>query len=127
MVVDLDAATDVNTAGYVSGYVSSAFLFGRVLSSFYWGKIADRIGRLPVVYIGLVATAVGSIVFGLSLNIYMAITSRYLSIYLSNALSVYPFIYLSIYLMLYISNSLSIYLSIYQSNYLSIKTIDRSI
>ena len=78
MVVDLHAADNVDEAGYVSGYISGAFLFGRMISSYFWGKFADRHGRLPVVYIGCVAVAVMSVVFGMSIDIYMAIFSRFL-------------------------------------------------
>ena len=78
MVVDMGAAPDVDRAGFVSGYVASAFMFGRLLSSFYWGHVADLIGRKPVIYISCIAIAVFSISFGLSINIWMALISRFL-------------------------------------------------
>ncbi|CAM9108628.1 unnamed protein product, partial [Ectocarpus fasciculatus] len=78
MVVDLGAAPDVDRAGFVSGYVASAFMFGRLLSSFYWGHVADSIGRKPVIYISCLAIAVFSICFGLSVNLWMALLARFL-------------------------------------------------
>lgn len=38
--------------------------------------MADRIGRKPVFYIACVSTAVSSLLFGFSVNLYMAIASR---------------------------------------------------
>lgn len=77
MVVDLGVAADVDKAGFVSGYVASAFMFGRLLSSFYWGHKADLIGRKPVIYISCIAIAVFSICFGFSVNIWMALIARF--------------------------------------------------
>lgn len=78
MMVDLGAAPDVDRAGFVSGYVASSFMFGRLLSSFYWGHKADAIGRKPVIYISCVAIAIFSVCFGLSGDIWMALISRFL-------------------------------------------------
>ena len=39
MVVDLHEAPSVDHAGFVSGYVASAFMLGRLVSSFYWGML----------------------------------------------------------------------------------------
>ena len=76
MVVDLHEAKDIDSAGYMSGYVASAFMIGRLLSSYYWGHVADRIGRKPVIYISCSALFVFSISFGLSKNIFEALISR---------------------------------------------------
>ena len=77
MVMDL-CGGDINHAGYVSGYVASAFMVGRLFSSFYWGGVADQIGRKPVFYIASISVAIMSLLFGLSVNIYMAIVARLL-------------------------------------------------
>ncbi len=42
MVVDLHEAPSVDHAGFVSGYVASAFMLGRLVSSFYWGTLPSR-------------------------------------------------------------------------------------
>lgn len=69
---------DINEAGYVSGFIASSFMVGRLLSSFYWGRVADRIGRKPVFYIASVSIAAMSLMFGFSVNIYMAVVARLL-------------------------------------------------
>lgn len=76
MVVDLGAADNVDEAGYMTGYVSSGFLFGRMLTAYYWGRVADKYGRLPVVYMACSGVFVLSLVFGLSVSIEMAILTR---------------------------------------------------
>lgn len=60
----------------MTGVVASSFMVGRLFSSFYWGRAADRMGRKPVFYISLLSIAIMSIVFGMSVNIYMAIAAR---------------------------------------------------
>lgn len=52
-------------------------MIGRLFSSFYWGRVADRYGRKPVFYIASISIAVMSIIFGLSVNVYMAIAARF--------------------------------------------------
>jgi MFS family permease len=77
MVVDIGAANSIDEAGYVSGYLASSFMFGRIVSSFYWGYVADKAGRLPVAYISCAAIILFSVSFGLSVNIWMAAASRF--------------------------------------------------
>lgn len=65
-----------NASGYYAGYVSSAFMVGRVGSSYFWGRFADRHGRLPVIYMGLISMVVLSIAFGLSTSLLWALGCR---------------------------------------------------
>ncbi|KAE9592767.1 putative major facilitator superfamily, cyclic nucleotide-regulated ion channel [Lupinus albus] len=46
------AETEANISSY-AGYVGSAFMIGRTLTSVLWGIIADRYGRKPVLLIGV--------------------------------------------------------------------------
>ena len=36
----------------MSGYISSALLFGRMVTAYPWGRVSDIYGRLPVAYVG---------------------------------------------------------------------------
>lgn len=49
-----------------AGYLASAFAVCMFLTGWFWGRVADKIGRKKVVLIGLTSTAVASIVFGFS-------------------------------------------------------------
>ncbi|KAL8162034.1 hypothetical protein V2J09_013523 [Rumex salicifolius] len=44
----------------------------------YWGVIADRYGRKPVIIMGTIAVIVFNVLFGLSVNFWMAIVTRFL-------------------------------------------------
>jgi MFS family permease len=77
MVVDLGAADSIDEAGYVSGYLATSFMAGRIISSFYWGHVADKAGRLPVALISCASIIVFSLAFGLSVNLWMAIITRF--------------------------------------------------
>ncbi|KAK4285256.1 hypothetical protein QN277_001982 [Acacia crassicarpa] len=71
------AKTEVDISSY-AGYVGSAFMFGRGLTSIPWGIVADRYGRKPVAILGILAVIVFNTLFGLSTSFWMAILSRFL-------------------------------------------------
>jgi MFS family permease len=78
MVVDLGLVNNINVAGYYAGTISSSLFAGRLISSYYWGVIADTYGRKPVLYVACTSLSILSIVFGLSTNIYIATISRFI-------------------------------------------------
>lgn len=49
-----------------AGYLASAFAICMFLTGWFWGRVADRIGRKKVLLIGLISTSVANIVFGFS-------------------------------------------------------------
>ncbi|XP_042029522.1 protein ZINC INDUCED FACILITATOR-LIKE 1-like [Salvia splendens] len=53
-------------------------MLGRAMTSALWGIIADRYGRKPVIIIGCATVVVFNTLFGLSINYWMAITTRFL-------------------------------------------------
>ncbi|CAM9485595.1 unnamed protein product, partial [Laminaria digitata] len=63
--------------GFYAGYVASAFTFGRFVSSYPLGKVADSVGRKPVMIAGLLSIMVFSMAFGLSPTFGFAITTRF--------------------------------------------------
>ncbi|KAI3908061.1 hypothetical protein MKW98_003706 [Papaver atlanticum] len=78
MLRDFRIATNVEDIGYYAGYVGSAYMFGRVLTSIFWGAVADRYGRKPVIMFGTFSVVIFNTLFGLSTNFWMAITTRFL-------------------------------------------------
>eukprot|EP00752_Nemacystus_decipiens_P011395 g10122.t1 len=78
MVQSLGVTDDKDEAGYYAGFIASAFMIGRVGSSYFWGRFADQYGRLPVVYVGLGSMVVLSIAFGLSTTFVWALSCRFL-------------------------------------------------
>ena len=69
---------NIDQAGYYAGYVASSMMFGRLLSSVFWGRMSDRIGRKPVLYVGCFSIIIFSILFGFSVNFWMALFTRFL-------------------------------------------------
>ncbi|KAK3034705.1 hypothetical protein RJ639_032466, partial [Escallonia herrerae] len=75
---DFHIAKREEDIGYYAGYVGSSFMLGRALTSFFWGLVADRYGRKPVIIIGTSAVVIFNTLFGLSTNFWMAICTRFL-------------------------------------------------
>ncbi|ONK78525.1 uncharacterized protein A4U43_C02F19730, partial [Asparagus officinalis] len=78
MIRDLQIAKRVEDIGFYAGFVGAAFMFGRALTSVFWGILADRWGRKPVIIIGLISLIIFNTLFGLSVNYWMAIATRFL-------------------------------------------------
>ncbi|XP_062114756.1 protein ZINC INDUCED FACILITATOR-LIKE 1-like [Humulus lupulus] len=78
LIRDFGIAKREENIGYYAGFVGSAFLLGRGLTSILWGMIADRYGRKPVMLFGTVAVVIFNTFFGLSTNYWMAISTRFL-------------------------------------------------
>ncbi|CAN0880463.1 Protein ZINC INDUCED FACILITATOR-LIKE 1 [Linum grandiflorum] len=76
MIRDFNIAKKEEHIGYYAGYVGSSFMLARALTSVIWGVIADRYGRKPVILIGTSAMVILNILFGLSVNFWMAIVMR---------------------------------------------------
>ncbi|GLJ49546.1 hypothetical protein SUGI_1050790 [Cryptomeria japonica] len=64
--------------GYYAGYIGSSFMFGRFLTSALWGMASDKYGRKPVMLIGVASVIIFNTLFGVSVNFWMAISTRFL-------------------------------------------------
>ncbi|XP_038980700.1 protein ZINC INDUCED FACILITATOR-LIKE 1-like isoform X2 [Phoenix dactylifera] len=78
MIRDLHIAKREEDIGFYAGFVGASFMFGRALTSVFWGLVADRYGRKPVIAIGICAVVIFNTLFGLSATYWMAITTRLL-------------------------------------------------
>ncbi|KAJ0789496.1 putative major facilitator superfamily, MFS transporter superfamily [Helianthus annuus] len=52
MVRDFNIAEKEEDISYYVGFVGSAYMIGRALTSVFWGVVADRYGRKPVILLG---------------------------------------------------------------------------
>ncbi|XP_042060915.1 protein ZINC INDUCED FACILITATOR-LIKE 1-like isoform X2 [Salvia splendens] len=75
---DLHISEKEEDISYYAGYVGSSFMLGRALTSFLWGLIADKYGRKPVIMFGTFIVAIFNTIFGVSVNFWMAIITRFL-------------------------------------------------
>ncbi|KAG5033448.1 hypothetical protein JHK85_017430 [Glycine max] len=76
MVKDFNIAEGEEDISAYAGYIGSAFMLGRCLTSMLWGMIADRYGRKPVVIISVISVVIFNILFGLSTSFWMAVITR---------------------------------------------------
>ncbi|TVT98404.1 hypothetical protein EJB05_28364, partial [Eragrostis curvula] len=49
MIKDLHISKKVEDIGFFAGLVGASYMLGRALTSIFWGVVADRIGRKPVI------------------------------------------------------------------------------
>ncbi|XP_060676088.1 protein ZINC INDUCED FACILITATOR-LIKE 1-like isoform X1 [Ziziphus jujuba] len=78
MIRDFNIAKKQEDISLYGGFVGSSFMLGRALTSVYWGIVADRYGRKPVIIIGTISVVIFNTLFGLSVNFWMAIVTRFL-------------------------------------------------
>ncbi|KAJ0044701.1 hypothetical protein Pint_05682 [Pistacia integerrima] len=78
MIRDFHIAKREEDIGYYAGFVGSSFMIGRALTSVLWGVVADHYGRKPIILSGTISVVVLSTLFGLSINFWMAVITRFL-------------------------------------------------
>lgn len=59
-----------------AGMITSAFTFAEFSAGMFWGRMSDRVGRKPVLVMGLVGTAISMIAFGFASNLPTAMIAR---------------------------------------------------
>ncbi|KAI3419059.1 MFS domain-containing protein [Psidium guajava] len=78
MIRDFHIAKREEDIGFYAGFVGSSFMVGRALTSVFWGVVADRYGRKPVILIGTFSVVILNALFGLSTSFWMALCTRFL-------------------------------------------------
>jgi DHA1 family tetracycline resistance protein-like MFS transporter len=76
-----DLATDggIEAVGLWVGLVMTAYPMAQFLSAPLWGGLSDRIGRRPILMIGLVGNTFCFALFGLAPTLFIAIVARFLA------------------------------------------------
>ncbi|KAG9050204.1 hypothetical protein FS837_007102 [Tulasnella sp. UAMH 9824] len=64
--------------GFYSGMINGLFALAQLCTIVYWGSLSDRIGRKPVIIIGLSGVSVATLCFGLSRTLWQLLLSRVL-------------------------------------------------
>src|SRR5690606_6457825 len=62
--------------GFYSGLIESLFSATQMLVLIFWGRMADRLGRKPVLLCSLVGMSAGPVLFNLSTSIWQMLLFR---------------------------------------------------
>ena len=79
LVEDLAADQNITAIGIWVGLLMTSYSAAQFLFSPIWGGLSDRIGRRPVLMIGLVGNTVFFTMFGLANTLMMALAARFLA------------------------------------------------
>ncbi|QGA18420.1 hypothetical protein EYB26_006105 [Talaromyces marneffei] len=76
MVESFHVAESEEKIALFVGMITSAFTFAEFSSGVFWGRLSDKIGRKPVLIMGLIGTAISMLVFGFAPNFPTAMVAR---------------------------------------------------
>ena len=85
----------MGASGSHLGLLISTSAFLELLFGPIWGSVSDRVGRKPILLLGLLGYSLSSLLFGLSTKLWMLFASRALSGILSSATSSTALAYIS--------------------------------
>lgn len=69
-------ALKLNATPELIGLMTATFSVAQLFAAPYWGRLSDRYGRRPVLLIGLSASAVAYVIFGLASSVWLLFLSR---------------------------------------------------
>lgn len=61
----------------VIGFLAASFPVAQLAASPVWGRVSDRYGRRPAILVGLSASAVAYVIFGLASSLWLLFVSRF--------------------------------------------------
>ncbi|KAK1465903.1 major facilitator superfamily transporter [Colletotrichum melonis] len=76
MVEHFNITEDKSKISVYAGMITSAFTLAEFSTGVVWGRLSDKIGRKPVLLMGLFGTALSSLVFGFAPNLTVALIAR---------------------------------------------------
>ncbi|KAH7906267.1 MFS general substrate transporter [Hygrophoropsis aurantiaca] len=80
LVRELDITEgDERKVGYYAGMIETLFFAAQALTVFQWGRLSDRIGRKPVLLLGVFGLSLSMLCFGLSRTFWGLVLSRSIS------------------------------------------------
>jgi MFS family permease len=83
MVKDFNITDDRTKISMYAGMVTSAFTLAEFSTSLFWGRLSDKIGRKPVLLMGLGGTGLSVLIFGFAQNLKVALFARALGGFLN--------------------------------------------
>ncbi|KAK3307034.1 major facilitator superfamily domain-containing protein [Chaetomium strumarium] len=83
MVKDFNFTDDESQISFYAGMVTSAFTFAEFSTSVFWGRLSDKVGRKPVLLMGMAGTGLSVLIFGFAPNLQVALLARALGGFLN--------------------------------------------
>jgi len=83
MVRDFGITKDESKISFYAGMVTSAFTLAEFSTSVLWGRLSDKIGRKPVLLMGLAGTGLSVLTFGFAQSLPVALLARALGGFLN--------------------------------------------
>lgn len=83
MVRDFGITEDESKISFYAGMVTSAFTLAEFSTSVLWGRLSDKIGRKPVLLMGLAGTGLSVLTFGFAQSLPVALFARALGGFLN--------------------------------------------
>ncbi|KAK4238863.1 hypothetical protein C8A03DRAFT_43465 [Achaetomium macrosporum] len=88
MVKDFNFTEDESQISFYAGMVTSAFTFAEFSTSVFWGRLSDKVGRKPVLLMGMAGTGLSVLIFGFAPNLQVALFARALGGFLNGNIAV---------------------------------------
>lgn len=88
MVKDFHLTEDESQISFYAGMVTSAFTFAEFSTSVFWGRLSDKIGRKPVLLMGMGGTGLSVLIFGFAPSLPVALFARALGGFLNGNIGV---------------------------------------
>ncbi|KAL8854734.1 MAG: hypothetical protein Q9221_000516 [Calogaya cf. arnoldii] len=76
MITTFHITDDEDQIGLYAGLVTSAFAFAEFSTGVFWGRLSDKIGRKPVLMVGLIGTLLSMLLFGFASSLPVALLAR---------------------------------------------------
>jgi MFS family permease len=76
MVEDFHITDDKDQISVYAGMVTSAFTLAEFSTGVMWGRLSDKVGRKPILLMGLIGTAISAIIFGFAQSLPVALFAR---------------------------------------------------
>lgn len=84
LCTDMGWVADIDHAGMMAGLLPTAVMLGRILTSWPWGILSDRIGRNRCLELSMYANALGNLLFGFATRPWAALAVRFVLLGMAN-------------------------------------------
>src|SRR5437879_12564348 len=70
-------ALHLHASATTIGFLTASFPVAQLVASPVWGRVSDRYGRRPALLVGLAASALAYVIFGLAGSLWLLFVSRF--------------------------------------------------